>query len=225
MGNKAGKLLANQLKSKYLQTKIPYILSKSQIKIYNPTDIVNELASFYEELYNLDANENTHTPDKTEILTYLEKIQLPKISQQQNNALTTPFTESEVAAAIKSLPRHKAPGPDGLPNYYYLKLEPYLSPHITKLFNKIKETGHFPRTMLEAYVITLPKPNKPPTSCGNLRPISLLNADVKLYAKLVATRLKPLLSTLVSEEQAGFTIPDFAWTSSTGQLVNVCPGS
>ncbi|CAH2285435.1 Hypothetical predicted protein [Pelobates cultripes] len=101
-GNKAGKLLASQLKSKYLQTKIPYILSKAQIKIYNPTDIVNELASFYEDLYNLNANENTHTPDETEIQTFLERIQLPKISQQQNNLLTAPFTESEPLAQTDS---------------------------------------------------------------------------------------------------------------------------
>ncbi|CAH2312373.1 Hypothetical predicted protein, partial [Pelobates cultripes] len=110
----------------------------------------------------------------------------------------------EIRRAILSLPKHKAPGPDRLSNYYYHKLETLLTPHLTKLFNTIKMSGTLPTEMLEAHVVTLPKPGKPPTQCENLRPISLLNADIKLYAKLWALRLKTHLTELVSIKQAGY---------------------
>ncbi|CAH2322501.1 Hypothetical predicted protein [Pelobates cultripes] len=52
-GNKAGKTLARRLKTHYLQSKLPYMTSAANTKLYNPQDIVEELASFYDTLYNL----------------------------------------------------------------------------------------------------------------------------------------------------------------------------
>lgn len=54
----------------------------------------------------------------------------------------------------------------------------------------------------------------------NYHPISLLNIDVKLYAKILANRLHPFLSTLVSLDQVGF-IPGCEARNITGKALNI----
>lgn len=40
--------------------------------------------------------------------------------------------------------------------------------------------------------------------CSSYRPIALLNADTKLYAKVLATRLKELMPDWIHADQTGF---------------------
>ncbi|CAH2252535.1 Hypothetical predicted protein, partial [Pelobates cultripes] len=72
-GNRAGKLLANKLKAQRLQSKIPYIESPQASKLYNPTDIVNALASFYSNLYNLKNDSSVPQPTHAVIDEFLHQ--------------------------------------------------------------------------------------------------------------------------------------------------------
>lgn len=56
----------------------------------------------------------------------------------------------------------------------------------------------------EALIIVLPKPDKDPTLVHNYCPISLINQDCKLYAKILATRLGPILYSIMHPDQSGF---------------------
>lgn len=45
---------------------------------------------------------------------------------------------------------------------------------------------------------------KDKTICSNYRPIALLNADTKIYAKILALRLKKYMPEWVDPDQTGF---------------------
>lgn len=66
-------------------------------------------------------------------------------------------------------------------------------------------SASFPSDMLKAYVVTIPKPGKEPITPAIFRAISLLNTGVKLYAKILAHRLLPILPTLIKPDQTDFT--------------------
>lgn len=61
-----------------------------------------------------------------------------------------------------------------------------------------------PPTLSQAVITLLLKKDKDPTSCASYRPISLLNVDVKILAKVLARRLEKILPSIISEEQNGF---------------------
>lgn len=70
-----------------------------------------------------------------------------------------------------------------------------------------KETlcnGKLPDSLDQALIILLLKPGKEANLCSSYRPISLLNTDYKILAKIIANRLSPLVPDLIAMDQTGF---------------------
>ena len=55
-----------------------------------------------------------------------------------------------------------------------------------------------------ALISLLLKKGKDPVECASYRPLSLLNADLKIYAKVLARRLQGYMTKLVQCDQTGF---------------------
>ncbi len=72
------------------------------------------------------------------------------------------------------------------------------------MFNESYNSGILPQTLRQAVISLILKKDKDPLQCSNYRPISLLCADVKLLAKILARRLDPLLPAIISPDQTGF---------------------
>uniref|UniRef100_A0A8C5RAT6 Reverse transcriptase domain-containing protein n=1 Tax=Leptobrachium leishanense TaxID=445787 RepID=A0A8C5RAT6_9ANUR len=203
-GNKPSRLLAQRLRTLVPKQRIDKLVSPGKTAIYKPSEIAEEFASYYSSLYNLSDNDTMSHPTIADIDAYLLHLNLPALSHLQTEQLSSPFTIMEITKIISSLPHGKAPGPDGFPSAYYKAFTHLLSPHLHKVFTQASSEGRFPKEMLKATIVTLPKPGKPPTSCPNFRPISLLNTDIKIYAKLLALRLNDILPTLIGRDQVGF---------------------
>lgn len=99
----------------------------------------------------------------------------------------------------------KAPEPDGLPVEVYKVLASELIPVLRKLFNAaFLFDFELPESWKEANITLIPKPGKSLKKVESYRPISLLNADYKLFAKVIAERLNVVMPNLVHEDQRGF---------------------
>lgn len=53
-------------------------------------------------------------------------------------------------------------------------------------------------------ITLLPKAGKPNNECENLRPISLLNADLKVLCKILAIRVEGIIPKIIGKDQNGF---------------------
>ena len=59
---------------------------------------------------------------------FLEKINLPRLNQEETEIMNNPITSTEIEAVIKkkkkkNLPKNKSPGPDDFTGEYYKHLE------------------------------------------------------------------------------------------------------
>ena len=110
----------------------------------------------------------------------------------------------EIGLAIDTLDGTKAPGLDGYMGIFYKTYKELLIPQLIEMYAEALDTGILPPTFWEAVVILLLKPGKDPLLCGSYRPLSLLNYENKILAKVLSTRLSLLLDQIISPEQSGF---------------------
>ena len=114
--------------------------------------------------------------------------------------MENPFTENEIATAIKGLNKGKSPGPDGLTNEFYQAYQGQLVPILKKVVDQAIERGNLPKEM-KLYITLLPKDLANRTEVSKYRPVSLLNADYKIISKILTSRLQPVMHKLVQEDQ------------------------
>eukprot|EP00253_Pinus_taeda_P016388 PITA_16388 len=139
---------------------------------------------------------------------------MPKeVTQETNSRLTQEVEEEEVQKAIWSLHPDKAPGPDGFPISFYREYWQMIKKDLLKMICWVLRKGKLGGYTNSTYLALIPKENRPSTF-SRFRLISLCNSAYKIIAKILSSRLKPHLSSLISENQGGF-LPNRHITDST----------
>uniref|UniRef100_A0A667X2N1 Reverse transcriptase domain-containing protein n=1 Tax=Myripristis murdjan TaxID=586833 RepID=A0A667X2N1_9TELE len=198
-GDKAGRMLALQLKQVESKRTIPAIRDPKGIIIRDPKLINLAFRDFYYRLYQTECPLQDHCMEN-----FLKNISLPVLDVTQKDKLEIPITSSEVESAIKSLSSGKTPGSDGFTSEFYKCFAASLSPLLEKLYNDLIENQSVPVTMRSATICLVPKPGKDHELVNNFRPISLLNNDYKVFEKILALRLEEVIPFLVNLDQVGF---------------------
>lgn len=105
----------------------------------------------------------------------------------------------KVEDCLKSFKRGKAPRKDGLPAEFYEKFWQWVGEDVVEVMKKIMEGGELGEEFAMGVVIFLGEGQK--EILWNWRPITLLNVDYKLLAKIVPRRRGESLLQVVSKEQ------------------------
>jgi hypothetical protein len=114
------------------------------------------------------------------------------------------FMEEEVWLAIKEMLSDRAPGPDGFGGAFYKRAWPIIKPDIMAAILKLSVGDGRAFGKLNRALITLIPKKQDAEEVGDYRPISLLHSFAKLFTKLLANRLRPRMSQLVSTNQSAF---------------------
>ncbi len=199
-GDKAGTLLAQQAHAASVSRLIPRIISPSGNLTADPAEINKVFLDFYINLYTSE-----HPPDSANIPNPLDSLNYPRIDEDMAKELGSPISPQEVQEAIGSLQNGKSPGPDGFAVEFYKAYSDLLIPILVRMYNDSFQKGQLPVTMYLASISLLLKRDRDPTSCGNYRPISLLNVDCKILAKVLSLRFQDLMPSIISLDQTGFT--------------------
>ena len=157
-------------------------------------EIGNRFVRYYEDLFQAAPLE--------EVEQVLDGIN-PSVTAEMNTKLTRPYTESEVAVALKQMSTFKAPGPDGMPPSFYQSYWNVVGKEVVQAVISSINSGTLPPSINHTFVALIPKV-KNPEHVTEYRPISLCNVIYKLISKVLANRLKEVLPTVIAETQSAF---------------------
>lgn len=156
------------------------------------------LDEFYEHFKLLADEDNDINSD--------ENIPYEVNINDNNSILNDPITVEEVKKCIRTLKNNKSPGNDMILNEYIKCTQNVMLPLYVKLFNKILNTGHFPKEWLTGVIIPLYKNKGDIKDVNNYRGITLLSCVGKLFTSVLNERLKHFsdVTQAIGESQAGF---------------------
>ena len=98
---------------------------------------------------------------------FLEKLNLPKLNQEEIEIMNNPITSTEIETVIKNLPpkktkqqqqkKNKGPGPDSFTGEFYQTFRGELTPILLKLFQTLAEERILPNSFYKATITLIPK--------------------------------------------------------------------
>lgn len=126
-----------------------------------------------------------------------------KVTEEMNEALTSPFTAEEVEKALKLLEPVKPPGPNAMPPLFFQSYWSLVGLGVKEAILMYLNSGMLPKSLRHSFITLIPKV-KNPEHISQYCPISLSNVLYRVFSKVLANILKPFLPQLVSEHQSTF---------------------
>ncbi|XP_074378628.1 uncharacterized protein LOC141720172 [Apium graveolens] len=131
------------------------------------------------------------------------RIGFKQVDEEQKQALMLPINDEEVRTAVFAMHPDKAPGLDGLNPSFFQAYWTIVGPDVCKFCQHFFDTGVLPASINIIVVCLIPKV-KHPQKVVDLRPIPLCNVLMRILSKVMANRVKPVLPTIISEQQSAF---------------------
>jgi hypothetical protein len=165
-------------------------------------EIANEQKSFYENLYREKSVYSEKDVNKANKY-FLDDLDITEISDEERETLDMPISPDEIAHALRDLPNNKAPGGDGLSTNFYKFFWPKINKFVNQSIMCTIVENEMSIEQKRAILTLLPKKGKDSRYNKNWRPLSLLNTDYKIFAKLLAKRIQKILPTIINPDQSG----------------------
>lgn len=152
--------------------------------VTDPKEIDNEVYRFYQNLYSLCFSEANSE-------NFFKKVDpfIPKIDPDFKTTCDSDLKIEEIDTSIKKMALGKSPGQDGLTTNFYLFFWSDIREMLFEALKECLESNTLLTTMKQVIIVLIPKPKKDKTFIDNLRPITLLNVDYKIFTNALASRL------------------------------------
>jgi hypothetical protein len=131
--------------------------------------------------------------------TYLDGM--PRLSDMDAEFCEMPITAEEIRNAMTGCAREKSPGLDGLPYEFYYHLPDLFGGLLADVYCNWQQNGRIPSSVSRGVVVLLRKDPNKGDHIDNFRPVTLLNTDYKILAKVLSKRLALVVGGLVGDAQ------------------------
>ena len=170
------------------------LINENNKKVTDTKQILKMQHKFYQDLYS---------EDKTVRFSMINHTN-KKLTQRQRLDLKKQLTVDELSNALAQMPPGKTPGGNGITVSCMKVFWRYLKEPLHKALVQGIVEGRLYPSARRGIISLIPKPNKDSRKLKNLRPISLLNVDFKIFEKALANRISTVIDNLISYKQQGF---------------------
>ena len=190
---KCTKYFLNRFKKDKSKPVISQLVTNEGTLTHN-AEILKQAEKFYADLFQEES-----------VLLPTEKLDsVPKISPDDFELMSTPISLDELHQALRKMKPSSAPGNDRITVKFYLHFWDLIKEDLFNCFNHAFLVGKLSSSQRQGHIRLIPKKNCNLLWIGNRRPITLLNVDYKILAKLFASRLKDILPDVIDPDQRGF---------------------
>lgn len=173
------------------------LITEQDEKVNDPSRAKEEIAKYYENLYQAREGKPEFEPQTQEIEQRYSNIQ----QKMKSKAPCQKITIKELNTAIKKLKRKKATGPDGIPNEAIKEMSETNKENLCNILNNITQEEKIPKQWLNSNIIRIYKGKGKKGKCSSERGITLSSNIGKLYERIFNNRIEPVLN--ITDEQAG----------------------
>ena len=198
-GEKSSKYFLNLEKHNQVKSHIRKLISDSSNVINDPSEILSSIKDFYATLYKRRSTKN-----ERECLEYLHSLDIPKLSEAERNSCEGLLTKKECWEALSEMKNGKSPGNDGLTKEFYMCFFNEICNQLIAALNESFTVGQLSTSQRQATITLIEKKAKDERFLKNWRPISLINVDAKIASKVLASRMKNILSSIVKCDQTAY---------------------
>jgi len=125
------------------------------------------------------------------------------LSVAEGADLIKPFLSEEIKAAIWDCDSFKCPGPDGIILGFFKDFWEVLKIDLLNFFAEFYRHGKLTKGLNSTFIALIPKVESP-QRVADFRPISLVSSVYKVLSKVLANRLRKVVSNVVSTNQSAF---------------------
>ena len=161
-------------------------------------EILKEQDKFFKALY-----QDTSDFDNEKFEEFVSQLDGPKLSEIERDRLEADISMIELRKAVFELKKDKVCGSDGLPIEFYQEFFEDIKELLLAVCQAIAKEGMY-MTAKQGIIALIEKEGKNLDYLTNWHPLSLLNCDTKIYAKILAKRLDTVAQELIHTDQSGF---------------------
>ena len=194
-GEVPSKMFFSLEKKNYLAKNMKCVYRDNGQLTYDQKEILDEQTRYYKKLYTAEGHIK---------FNIVRKEHDPKITDIQKTKCESELCEGEIFDALLMMKANKVGGPDGFTAEFYRRFYKYLKQPLLNMYNYAFKKGILPLCTRSGLISLLPKKDKNTKYVKNMHPLTLLNIEYKILAKVMDNRLKEILPDIIHEDQTGF---------------------
>lgn len=126
-----------------------------------------------------------------------------KLTPDQNHMIESNISLEEIKQAVWNCGSEKAPGPDGFTMKFFKDKWDFVKGDLARLVKHFEMFGRLEKGCNSSFIVLIPKISDP-LHLNEFRPISLIGCLYKIIAKILATRLKSVIGSIIDEVQSAY---------------------